>query len=70
MPVEILKFDFKISPLYNKIMLKRHITEQILQDLEYFPVVGIIGSRQVGKTTLAKYVVSRLNDIKTIANSN
>ena len=35
-------------------MIQRQITQQILEDLTYFPVVGIIGPRQVGKTTLAK----------------
>jgi predicted AAA+ superfamily ATPase len=38
-------------------MLPRHITHQIIDDLGYFPVVGIIGPRQVGKTTLAKCVL-------------
>lgn len=37
-------------------MLKRHAIHQILSDLEFFPVVGIVGPRQVGKTTLAKLV--------------
>ena len=40
-------------------MLKRHATSRILQDLDYFPVVGIVGPRQVGKTTLAKYVLTQ-----------
>ena len=37
-------------------MLQRHAIRQIISDLEYFPVVGIVGTRQVGKTTLAKIV--------------
>lgn len=36
------------------IEFKRKVTTQILYDLSFFPSVGIIGPRQVGKTTLAK----------------
>jgi hypothetical protein len=32
----------------------RKVSSQILDDLSFFPAVGIIGPRQVGKTTLAK----------------
>ena len=35
-------------------LTKRLITEDLIQLLSYFPVVGITGSRQVGKTTLIK----------------
>ncbi len=35
-------------------MIKRKIEEKLLKALGFFPVVGIIGPRQVGKTTLAK----------------
>lgn len=42
-------------------MIERSILPQIKQALEYFPVVGIIGSRQVGKTTLAKTLEKSLN---------
>lgn len=35
-------------------MIYRHITPAIQQDLHFFPVVAIIGPRQVGKTTLAR----------------
>lgn len=34
-------------------MVKRKLQEQIVASLNNFPVVGILGSRQVGKTTLA-----------------
>jgi uncharacterized protein len=47
-------------------MLYRHAIKQILQDLEYFPVVGIVGPRQVGKTTLAKHIIGQRDDIKSI----
>lgn len=42
---------------------KRNLEKIILQALEYFPVVGILGSRQCGKTTLAQ------NIVKTFPNS-
>ncbi len=41
-------------------MLHRFITNSILSDLKYFPVIGILGPRQVGKTTLAKYIKETL----------
>ncbi|MBA4390284.1 MAG: ATPase [Syntrophus sp. (in: bacteria)] len=37
-------------------MIKRVIKDIILNSLNTYPVVGILGSRQVGKTTLAKAV--------------
>jgi uncharacterized protein len=42
-------------------LIKRKITAQVLQNLTYFPVVGIVGPRQVGKTTLAKILQKELN---------
>lgn len=41
-------------------MIDRLITQKILEDATYFPVLGIIGPRQVGKTTLAKNLQSLL----------
>jgi len=35
-------------------MIYRAITDQILKDLSFFPVIAIVGPRQVGKTTLAR----------------
>ncbi len=35
-------------------MIYRAVTEKIIEDAQYFPVLSIIGPRQVGKTTLAK----------------
>ena len=35
-------------------MIRRLIQEELIQLLSYFPVVGVTGSRQVGKTTLVK----------------
>lgn len=35
-------------------MIKREITQDILEGARYFPVVGILGPRQSGKTTLAR----------------
>jgi len=37
-------------------MIRRNLYEKIITALEQFPVVGIIGSRQTGKTTLAKLI--------------
>ncbi len=37
-------------------MIDRNIEIEILKSLNQFPVVGIIGSRQVGKTTLARKI--------------
>lgn len=42
-------------------MVKRFVTEQLIEILRYFPVTGIIGPRQVGKTTLSHLIVSHLN---------
>ncbi len=38
-------------------MIKRKLISAILNSIDNFPIVGIIGSRQVGKTTLAKQIV-------------
>ena len=38
-------------------MINRRILDEILDSLSYFPVVSIIGPRQVGKTTLAKQLI-------------
>ncbi|PCI24831.1 ATPase [Candidatus Peregrinibacteria bacterium] len=37
-------------------MIKRIITNQVVTSLQNFPVVGLLGPRQVGKTTLAKSI--------------
>lgn len=37
-------------------MVNRHIKNNILTSLKHFPVVGVLGPRQVGKTTLAKEI--------------
>ena len=37
-------------------MIIRKIEPELLQTINYFPVAGIIGPRQVGKTTLAKKI--------------
>ena len=34
---------------------------QVMEDLSYFPVIGIIGPRQVGKTTLSKMIQTNLS---------
>ncbi|MBX2927453.1 MAG: ATP-binding protein [Saprospiraceae bacterium] len=42
-------------------MIERRITEKVKKALTAFPVVGIIGPRQVGKTTLAKVLEDTLD---------
>jgi uncharacterized protein len=37
-------------------MIERTLLPQIIASIGTYPVVGILGSRQVGKTTLAKAV--------------
>ncbi len=41
-------------------MIERLITQKILRDLNWSPIVGLVGSRQVGKTTLARYVQTQI----------
>lgn len=41
-------------------MLKRKSEKELLELLSFFPVVAIVGPRQVGKTTLAKIVVEKI----------
>lgn len=41
-------------------MITRRIFEDIKKSLDFFPVVAIIGPRQVGKTTLARLIMSDL----------
>ena len=38
-------------------MIQRHILQHILDRVKRFPVVGVIGPRQVGKTTLVKSIL-------------
>lgn len=42
--------------LICKVIIKRKLQNEIIESLKQFPVVGILGSRQVGKTTLAKEI--------------
>lgn len=42
-------------------MIERHLKEYLIRLLEYFPIVGILGARQVGKTTLVKEIRAKLN---------
>ncbi len=42
-------------------MIKRIAENHILADIKQFPVIGIIGPRQVGKTTLSKSLMNKLD---------
>ena len=54
-------------------LVKRYLQSEILQRIHHYPVVGIIGSRQIGKTTLAKQIIPHINketiylDLESIA---
>jgi predicted AAA+ superfamily ATPase len=41
-------------------MIQRFLTQKILRDLAWSPIVGLVGSRQVGKTTLVKNLTSQI----------
>jgi len=41
-------------------MIERHLKTELIKSLRKFPVVGLFGARQVGKTTLAKLLVDDL----------
>lgn len=40
-------------------MIKRILYNQVLQSLQHFPAVGLVGARQVGKTTLAQMIAKQ-----------
>ena len=42
-------------------MLKRKAEKHLSELISYFPVVAIVGPRQVGKTTLAKLLIKKIN---------
>ncbi|MBY0425343.1 MAG: ATP-binding protein [Cytophagales bacterium] len=42
-------------------MIQRMLTADLALSLELFPAVALLGARQVGKTTLAKYLASQHN---------
>lgn len=41
-------------------MIERLLAQKILRDLSWSPIVGLVGSRQVGKTTLVKHLQSQI----------
>ncbi|MDX9905095.1 MAG: hypothetical protein RBS55_00765 [Bacteroidales bacterium] len=47
-------------------MIKRNLEDRIVNALQFFPALAILGPRQVGKTTLAKMVREKImvNDLK------
>lgn len=42
-------------------MIERLLAKKIIRDLAWSPIIGIIGSRQVGKTTLVKHLQTNLS---------
>ena len=42
-------------------MIQRLITQKVLRDLAWSPIVGLVGPRQVGKTTLARYLQTQIS---------
>ncbi len=54
-------------------IIERQLQAEILKRLQHYPVIGIIGSRQIGKTTLAKQIIQHINkeviylDLESIA---
>ena len=42
-------------------MIERLITQKVLRDLSWSPIIGLIGSRQVGKTTLVRYLQTQIS---------
>jgi len=41
-------------------MITRLITDELLSLISFFPAVGLVGPRQVGKTTLSKLLAEKL----------
>ncbi|MBN1663106.1 MAG: ATP-binding protein [Deltaproteobacteria bacterium] len=41
-------------------MIRRNLQNDVMKSLKAYPVVGILGSRQVGKTTLAKAIMDQV----------
>ncbi len=41
-------------------MIERLLAKKILRDLSWSPILGLVGSRQVGKTTLVKHLQSEI----------
>ena len=41
-------------------IINRSLENTILEYIKYFPCVGVVGARQVGKTTLVKSIQSKL----------
>jgi uncharacterized protein len=42
-------------------MIDRRIIVDINDSLDFFPMVSIAGTRQVGKTTLAKHIIDQID---------
>jgi uncharacterized protein len=54
-------FNIKFTVLKFKKMIDRLLISELLEQLEDMPAVAVLGPRQVGKTTLMKFVESRIS---------
>ncbi len=43
--------------IFVAIMIKRDITQELLVQLQEYPIVTLLGPRQAGKTTLVRHVL-------------
>ena len=55
-----LKLYFKFTAMVIYMYIKRTIEKKLLELFSNFPAIAILGPRQVGKTTLAKEVMTHL----------
>jgi predicted AAA+ superfamily ATPase len=64
LPIILVNYKAKLSIYKDKTvflqMITRNITDQLLKSLTFFPAAGLVGPRQVGKTTLAKQLQQML----------
>ena len=56
----MVQISNQIANLYLYRMIKRTLTEKLVQLLKQFPIVSVTGPRQSGKTTLVKNAFQEL----------
>lgn len=55
---------------YNTFMIKRNITDNLMEALSDSPVVLLNGARQTGKSTLAKWLSTGLHNARYLTMDN